>query len=594
MKLTMNVRIGYNIARFFPDGWAIYMTESGLTYRDAGVDIDAGDELVERIKPVVKRTMRQEVLAGIGGFGALVEVPLDRYRGRCWCRAPTASAPSCASPSTPAATTRSASTSSRCAPTTSSCQGAEPLFFLDYYATGKLRVDVAEAGDPRHRRRLRAGRRRAGRRRDRRDARHVPRRRLRPRRLLRGRGRDATRIIDGTKTAAGDVVIGLASSGPHSNGYSLIRKLVSVAGAEREDAARRQTAVRPPAHAHAHLREVAARSWRRRSPCKGFAHITGGGLTDNIPRVLPDGFEVVLQRKQLGARSGVRLAGSQPASIAGGRDVSHVQLRHRHGRRRRAGGRRCGAGASLKATGETASVIGSDRARHRAASSSRNDRTLLPVAVVISGRGSNMEAIARAALQPGDSRYQVVRVIADRESAGGLARAAALGHSDRRRAGQAVCRPRQPSTRRWPREIEPSGARLVALAGFMRILSAEFVQRFEGRLLNIHPSLLPKYKGLDTHARALAARRYAPRRQRALRHGRARWRAGDHAGAAPAAGRGHAGNGFSPRSCAGTHHLSACVLTHCRRTRRMPPAARCISTESRLAAPLVEENDAAA
>jgi phosphoribosylglycinamide formyltransferase 1 len=132
----------------------------------------------------------------------------------------------------------------------------------------------------------------------------------------------------------------------------------------------------------------------------------------------------------------------------------------------------------------------------------------LPVAVVISGRGSNMEAIVRAAhsgvAEAGGGRYQVVRVIADRETAGGLARAAALGvptsvvpvkqFADRAAFDAALAR-----------EIESSGARLVALAGFMRILSVEFVQAFAGRLLNIHPSLLPKYKGLDTHARAIAA-----------------------------------------------------------------------------------------
>jgi phosphoribosylglycinamide formyltransferase 1 len=127
----------------------------------------------------------------------------------------------------------------------------------------------------------------------------------------------------------------------------------------------------------------------------------------------------------------------------------------------------------------------------------------LPVAVVVSGRGSNMEAIARASQKPG-SGYEVVRVIADRDSAGGLARAAALGiptsvvpvkqFADRAGFDAALAG-----------EIEASGARLVALAGFMRILSAEFVQRFAGLLLNIHPSLLPKYKGLDTHARAIAA-----------------------------------------------------------------------------------------
>ena len=114
-----------------------------------------------------------------------------------------------------------------------------------------------------------------------------------------------------------------------------------------------------------------------------------------------------------------------------------------------------------------------------------------------------MEAIARASLAAG-SPFKIVRVIADRDSAGGLARAAALGiptsvvpvkqFADRASFDAALAA-----------ELDASGARLVALAGFMRILSAEFVQRFEGRLLNIHPSLLPKYKGLDTHARALAA-----------------------------------------------------------------------------------------
>jgi len=127
----------------------------------------------------------------------------------------------------------------------------------------------------------------------------------------------------------------------------------------------------------------------------------------------------------------------------------------------------------------------------------------LPVAVVISGRGSNMEAIVRAARVPG-SGYQVVSVIADRENAGGLERAAALGVQTR------VVPLKQFADRAsfdtaLAAAIDASGAKLVALAGFMRILSVEFVQRFEGRLLNIHPSLLPKYKGLDTHARALTA-----------------------------------------------------------------------------------------
>ena len=129
---------------------------------------------------------------------------------------------------------------------------------------------------------------------------------------------------------------------------------------------------------------------------------------------------------------------------------------------------------------------------------------MLPVAIVISGRGSNMEAITRAGQQPG-SGYRVVRVIADRPEAGGLAKAAALGvptavvpiksFADRAAFETAL-----------HAQIAGSGAELVALAGFMRILSPQFVSKLEGRLLNIHPSLLPNYKGLDTHARVLAAR----------------------------------------------------------------------------------------
>src|SRR6185436_17992516 len=185
-----------------------------------------------------------------------------------------------------------------------------------------------------------------------------------------------------------------------------------------------------------------------------------------------------------------------------GRDVSHLQLRHRHGGRGRIAGRRCRA--------RIARETGRDRQRDRpggqrhARRAHRGVTGLLDVAVVISGRGSNMEAIARAAQRP-DSGYRVVRVIADRPEAGGLARAAALGvptsvvpvknFPDRAAFEAALAA-----------EIEASGARLIALAGFMRILSPELVRRFEGRLLNIHPSLLPLYKGLDTHARVLAAR----------------------------------------------------------------------------------------
>jgi phosphoribosylformylglycinamidine cyclo-ligase len=274
------------------------MTESGLTYRDAGVDIDAGDELVERIKPLVKKTMRKEVLAGIGGFGALVEVPLDRYR-----RPVLVSG------------TDGVGTKLRLAIDTGrhdkigidlvamcandiAVSGAEPLFFLDYYATGKLRVDVAEAVV----RGIAEGCELAG-------AALVGGETAEMPGMYHGDDYDLAgfcvgvverdRIIDGTKTAAGDVVIGLASSGPHSNGYSLIRKLVSVAGAtDKTELEGKLLFDRLLTPTRIYVKPML--SLAQEIDVKGFAHITGGGLTDNIPRVLPDGFEVVLRRSAWG------------------------------------------------------------------------------------------------------------------------------------------------------------------------------------------------------------------------------------------------------------------------------------------------------
>jgi phosphoribosylglycinamide formyltransferase 1 len=215
----------------------------------------------------------------------------------------------------------------------------------------------------------------------------------------------------------------------------------------------------------------------------------------------------------------------------------------------------------------------------------------LPVAVVISGRGSNMEAIARAAQSAG-SRYEVVRVIADRDNAGGLARAAGLGiptsvvpvkqFPDRESFDAALAR-----------EIEASGARLVALAGFMRILSPGFVQRFADQLLNIHPSLLPKYKGLDTHARAIAAGdshhgasvHYVTAELDGgpvIMQGRLRLRAGDTPDAVSA--RVHAlEHIIYPHVCS----LIAAGRIECR-------GGAVYFDNEPLAAPLVEENDAAA
>lgn len=268
----------------------------GLTYRDAGVDIDAGDELVERIKPLVRRAQRPEVLAGIGGFGALVELPEGRWR-----RPVLVSG------------TDGVGTKLRLAIDTGrhdrigidlvgmcvndvAVQGAEPLFFLDYYATGKLDVDVATsvvAG-------IVEGCRLAGCALVGGETAEMPG-------MYHGGDYDLAgfcvgvvekdAIIDGNRVRAGDAVIGLASSGPHSNGYSLIRKLIALAAADSNtmvDGKSLFDRLLEPTRIYVPAMLALAKAM----PVHGFAHITGGGLTDNIPRVLPDGCGVTLQRNR--------------------------------------------------------------------------------------------------------------------------------------------------------------------------------------------------------------------------------------------------------------------------------------------------------
>jgi phosphoribosylformylglycinamidine cyclo-ligase len=266
----------------------------GISYRDSGVDIDAGDALVERIKPLVKRTHRPEVLAGVGGFGALVEIPAG-YRHPVL-----------------VAGTDGVGTKLRLAidaglhdtigiDLVAMCandvvvQGAAPLFFLDYYATGKLQIPVAEAvirgiveGC------LLAGAALVGG-----ETAEMPG-------MYHGEDYDLAgfcvgvvekeSIIDGSGIRAGDAVIGLASSGPHSNGYSLIRKLLAQSQASaRTMLDGRSLFERLLTPTRIYVKSLLALI--RAQPVRGLAHITGGGLTDNVPRVLPAGLEVVLERR---------------------------------------------------------------------------------------------------------------------------------------------------------------------------------------------------------------------------------------------------------------------------------------------------------
>jgi phosphoribosylformylglycinamidine cyclo-ligase len=268
---------------------------SGVTYRDAGVDIDAGDELVERIKPLVKRTQRPEVLAGVGGFGALVELPAGYKRPVLVSGTDGVGTKLRLAIETGRHDTIGIDLVAMCANDVA-VQGAEPLFFLDYYATGKLRVDVAEAVV----RGITEGCLQAG-------AALVGGETAEMPGMYHGEDYDLAgfcvgvvekdAIIDGTRTQAGDAVIGLASSGTHSNGYSLIRKLVTLSGANDstmlEGRPLFDRLLTPTRIYVKSMLELA-----RKVPVRAFAHITGGGLTDNIPRVLPEGLEVVLERSR--------------------------------------------------------------------------------------------------------------------------------------------------------------------------------------------------------------------------------------------------------------------------------------------------------
>jgi len=266
-----------------------------LTYRDAGVDIDAGDALVDRIKPLAARTMRPGVLAGIGGFGALFQVP-GKYREPVlvsgtdgvgtklrlafeWNRHDTVGVDLVAMSVNDILV-----------------QGAEPLFFLDYFACGKLSVDTAAAvvGGIARGCELAGCALIGG------ETAEMPGMYPDGEYDLAGFAVGAVEksaILDGKSIQPGDVVLGLASSGAHSNGYSLVRKILDRAGARPDQDFHGQTladVVMAPTRIY--VKQVLAALAAHTGGIKGLAHITGGGLLDNVPRILQPGLSARLHR----------------------------------------------------------------------------------------------------------------------------------------------------------------------------------------------------------------------------------------------------------------------------------------------------------
>jgi phosphoribosylformylglycinamidine cyclo-ligase len=266
---------------------------TSISYKDSGVDIDAGDALVERIKPLAKATMRPEVLTGIGGFGAVVEIA-KKYRE-----------PVLISGTDGVGTKLKLAFQLNQHDTVGIdlvamsvndilVQGAEPLFFLDYFATGKLELDTAEAVI----RGIAEGCKQAGCALIGGETAEMPGMYPDGEYDLAGFAvgvAEKSRLIDGSTIQPGDAVLGLASSGCHSNGYSLVRKLVERSGADlRADFHGRAFGEVLLAPTRIYVRPVL--SLMKKLPVKGMAHITGGGLTGNIPRVLPETSAVVLKR----------------------------------------------------------------------------------------------------------------------------------------------------------------------------------------------------------------------------------------------------------------------------------------------------------
>jgi len=261
--------------------------QEGLNYKSAGVDIEAGNALVERIKPIAARTRTAGVMAGLGGFGSMFELPLERYRQ-----------PVLVSGTDGVGTKLKLANELGIHDTigidlVAMCvndiivQGAEPLFFLDYFATGKLDVDIAAAvvegigkGCEQAGAALVGG-----------ETAEMP-----------GMYADGeydlagfcvgivekSKVLDGSKVKVGDKLIGIASSGPHSNGYSLIRKIIAHSGSaltEQLNGKSLGAALLEPTRIY--VKPLLA--LLDKVPVHALAHITGGGLTENLPRVLPAG-----------------------------------------------------------------------------------------------------------------------------------------------------------------------------------------------------------------------------------------------------------------------------------------------------------------
>uniref|UniRef100_A0A671XX57 Trifunctional purine biosynthetic protein adenosine-3 n=1 Tax=Sparus aurata TaxID=8175 RepID=A0A671XX57_SPAAU len=501
----------------------------GLTYKDSGVDIAAGNKLVDMIKPLAKATSRAGCNAELGGFAGLFDLKAAGFidpilvSGTDGVGTKLKIAQACSQHGGLGQDLVAMCVNDVLA------QGAEPLFFLDYFSCGILDVDVAAsvvggiakacemAGCA-----LLGG-----------ETAEMPGVYAPGEYDLAGfcvgaveRGALLPRLGD---IAEGDMLIGVASSGVHSNGFSLVRKVLEKAdlsyGSPAPFGKSGQTVgevLLTPTKIYSRLLLPILRS----GAVKAYAHITGGGLLENIPRVLPQELAVDLdasrwsipavfnwlhkegglseeemartfncglgavlvvspldaQRvlRQLQAQEEAWIVGSLAHKQPGAEPVVVRNLKH-----------------SLLSAGPASS------AELVVEQNGNTPHKRTRVAVLISGTGTNLQALIEQAKRPSSSA-EIVVVISNRPGVQGLKRASLAGIQTRV-VDHKLYGSRAEFDGTIDRVLEEFGVELVCLAGFMRILTGTFVKKWNGKLLNIHPSLLPSFKGVNAQKQALQA-----------------------------------------------------------------------------------------
>ncbi|XP_033215514.1 trifunctional purine biosynthetic protein adenosine-3 [Belonocnema kinseyi] len=496
-----------------------------LTYKSSGVNIEAGDSFVENIKNLVSSTKRSGVLGSIGGFGGLFDAKAAGYQdpllvsGTDGVGTKLKIAIECNKHETVGIDLVAMCVNDVLA------HGAEPLFFLDYFACGKL--DVGKAADVV--RGIVEGCKQAGCALVGGETAEMPEMYAEGEYDLAGFAVGAVErnnlLPRKSEMKINDVVIGLPSSGVHSNGFSLVRKTLKLANKSYSDPA-------PFSNSNKSFGEELLKPTKiytkgvlpalRTNLVKGFAHITGGGLTENIPRVLPDGFSVHLDATQWKIPPVFGWL-----AIAGG--ISKPEMLRTFN---------CGIGAVIicspenkqsvldKLKGEEPVVIGnliphkgdrrvqvsnfekafeSEMRRYVSPLVENLSKPLKKVGVLISGSGTNLQALIDTTQDPTQHiGAEIVLVISNKPGVEGLKRAERAGIQTR-----VIKHTDYPSREKFDEEMDKHlrkfGVEIVCLAGFMRILSPDFVKKWKGAMLNVHPSLLPSFKGANAHRDVLAA-----------------------------------------------------------------------------------------